>query len=1189
MENSLLTFDFSDIKQMPNMYICKPNDLTILGKIIDAYNINLNIKLGQINELSFSIPYYKEINHEIVKNPIFDLLKNRYLIKFQYENFLEYFIIDVPEDISDDNSMTKNLSCYSYAYSLTDDIVTYSNEESYSQNATEILNTILIDTFWSVGYIDASFDLMYRNFSFESKSCLDCCYDIATTFSAVITFDTINYKVNLYNLDNFGLDRGLTFNYGKYIKNISSKINTDNFATKLMVYGKDNLTISSANITGSPYLLNYMYFIYPFERHSETGEVIKSSDYMSDGLCGSLLDYDSMISQHQGEFSSLTSQKIDLREQVNTESENLNTLNTQMLVILDSLDIAQANNLDTEDLLLQRDSKQEYIDNKKKEINSLLFDITIDTPCTSSGNILLYLNDITMNIPLVSGDNTTAIALKICDYINNRYYNYDNKFPLNSTLKANYNANNIINIIHYTTEGKDILYSYFVDTDNTGFTCTFSDNVNNGLENQITNINYQIDSLTNLLSLEENFTEDELFELKKFTIKREIRNDYISDVDQLYEWSKKSFEDMYYPPRILELSIIDLFRTYDTGCQLEKGKVCIGENVKILYDQFNVNVSAKIIELDLNFDSNEINLTISSIKEISKDKDKFLKLINQSISTSVQLDANKSSWGGITSANNEIANILDIFRGNIKNEINFNVNNSIQINERGIYIANELDPLKYIIIQSGVIALTMDGGNTWKTAITPTHIVGDVIMGNLLCGINLKIDASNGDGKQFFTVDETGFKIYNMILSIIREDEKMRVNIDGENGIVIEKKNGSTWDNPIAMFSVDTNGVLNIRELKILNTQGNTVLDISGENNEINFDNFLTKFGTVYADNLNINGIDIRDELSELREIKTQITADGHIETMAANNSQLFTKFGFNPNHIKRYPNKIWNSSFNSYNPITLLAYYWNGGQIEFNSSFDDTTSLRISPSGIIFQEQIDGEGLPDSAWWNNQNSRYSLRKKGGSVKLSVHRLLDHTPLTIVNNYGETEISDSYLIFPSTEDWDDGYISFYCINPSSTGKQYLKIQNIDTVDAYIDAVQVEPDFTEYYPSFYTYGPKSYTTAEINSTETVEYGNADYNNLGGIEFILVYAYETMPVVTTDIAIDYNTNGDIGDELTGSDLRLVPVCMKDEISVNGTPTMLYSRIIVYCKGNNIPSSIASGKITLKANCYGRVSKT
>jgi len=1185
LENSLLTFDFSDIKQMPNMYICKPNDLTILGKIIDAYNINLNIKLGQINELSFSIPYYKEINHEIVKNPIFDLLKNRYLIKFEYENFLEYFIIDVPEDVSDDNSMTKNLSCYSYAYSLTDDIVTYSNEESYSQNATEILNTILIDNFWSVGYIDASFDLMYRNFSFESKSCLDCCYDIATTFSAVITFDTINYKVNLYNLDNFGLDRGLTFNYGKYIKNISSKINTDNFATKLMVYGKDNLTISSANITGSPYLLNYMYFIYPFERLTETGEVIKSSDYMSDGLCGSLLDYNSMINQHQGEFSSLTSQKIDLREQVNTESENLNTLNTEMLVILDSLDIAQANNLDTEDLLWERDTKQEYIDNKKKEINSLLFNITIDTPCTSSGNILLYLNDITMNIPLISGDNTTAIALKICDYINNRYYNYDNKFPLNSTFKAIYNGNNIINIIHYTVEDKNILYSYFVDTDNTGFTCAFSDNVNNGLENQITNINSQIDSLTSLLSLEENFTENELFELKKFTIKREIRNDYISDVDQLYEWSKKSFEDMYYPPRILELSIIDLFRTYDTGCQLEKGKVCIGENVKILYEQFNVNVSSKIIELVLNFDSNEINLTISSIKEISKDKDKFLKLINQSISTSVQLDANKSSWGGITSANNEIANILDIFRGNIKNEINFNVNNSIQINERGIYIANELDPLKYIIIQSGVIALTMDGGNTWKTAITPTHIVGDVIMGNLLCGINLKIDASNDDGKQFFTVDETGFKIYNMILSIIREDEKMRVKIDAVNGIVIEKKNGSTWDNPIAMFSVDTNGVLNIRELKILNTQGNTVLNISGENNEINFTNFITKNGVIEAENLKLNGMDIEDEFGK---VWSSITAQGNIETTASNNYPLMTKEGISPNFIKRYPNKVYNSSFNSYNPTTLEAYYWNGGQIEFNSSFDDTTSLRLIQNEICVQEQINGEGMHDSAWWRNQNSRYSLRQKGGAIKVSVHKLSDNLPLTIVDNSGDEEVSGLYLIYSAVDDWDNGYNTFYCINPIGTGKQYLKIQNIDTINSYIDCIQVEPDFTEYYPSFYSYGPRSFTSADISSSEIIEYGNIDYDSsieTGAVEFVLVYAYDTIPVITTDIAIDYNTNGDIGDELIGSDLRLVPVCMKDNIS----GTLLYSRIVVYCKGNNIPSSIASGKITLKANCYGRVNKT
>ena len=1174
MENSLLTFDFSDIKQMPNMYICKPNDLTILGKIIDAYNINLNIKLGQINELSFSIPYYKEINHEIVKNPIFDLLKNRYLIKFQYENFLEYFIIDVPEDISDDNSMTKNLSCYSYAYSLTDDIVTYSNEESYSQNATEILNTILIDTFWSVGYIDASFDLMYRNFSFESKSCLDCCYDIATTFSAVITFDTINYKVNLYNLDNFGLDRGLTFNYGKYIKNISSKINTDNFATKLMVYGKDNLTISSANITGSPYLLNYMYFIYPFERHSETGEVIKSSDYMSDGLCGSLLDYDSMISQHQGEFSSLTSQKIDLREQVNTESENLNTLNTEMLVILDSLDIAQANNLDTEDLLLQRDSKQEYIDNKKKEINSLLFDITIDTPCTSSGNILLYLNDITMNIPLVSGDNTTAIALKICDYINDRYYNYDNKFPLNSTFKAIYNGNNIINIIHYTTEDKDILYSYFIDTDNTGFTCTFSDNVNNGLENQIANINYQIDSLTNLLSLEENFTEDELFELKKFTIKREIRNDYISDVDQLYEWSKKSFEDMYYPPRILELSIIDLFRTYDTGCQLEKGKVCIGENVKILYDQFNVNVSAKIIELDLNFDSNEINLTISSIKEISKDKDKFLKLINQSISTSVQLDANKSSWGGITSANNEIANILDIFRGNIKNEINFNVNNSIQINERGIYIANELDPLKYIIIQSGVIALTMDGGNTWKTAITPTHIVGDVIMGNLLCGINLKIDASNGDGKQFFTVDETGFKIYNMILSIIREDEKMRVNIDGENGIVIEKKNGSTWDNPIAMFSVDTNGVLNIRELKILNTQGNTVLNISGENNEINFDNFLSKFGTIKADNLYLNGAKLKDSAGT---VTTEINTKGQILNTTNSGLNFIDRDGINAIVIKGEPNKCYGSNFEAKDNVTNIPNYWSGGQCSTEAVFSGTYSLKLIPNEISQQQQVNNEGFVDSSWMSGQDARISFRQKFGMVRVICLRQ-DGIPLTLTddsmaeivyNEDGSETINNlrtgASLDFTYVDEWRNGYRSFKVdLSSYPIGKFYIKFQNIDATNpTYLDQVQIESNYLNK-STIYSDGPRSFSVSELPIDLVSEDFIADWNS-SGVIFNFVKMYTDYP--NAQIKFSYSNRSEITTQITFSYSPIIT-------NIDGID--YYTGITVYPDGSNLPSSITNGKI-------------
>ena len=1191
--------DINKLTEIPILYICKPNKQII--SILDSYfDFNYNPKLSQIDELSFSILTDIEIDHQLIRNENFDLIKYKYLILLDFMSQRKYFVINTVESNSEENSYSKKVTCYSLEYNLSDEIINYSNEETdYSKNCTEIATILLENTIWTIGTISASLDLKYLQFSFSEQTCIDCLFSVATSFSALVFFDTENYTVsflddltseenieNIYNSTNYPL----VLDYGKYIQNLTYSPNPDTFCTHLRVLGANDLTINSVNITGGDELVDYYFFMHPFSR-LEDGTIVSHSDYMSDELCISIENFQSKISTYEGQYATLTDNKIALQEQVNSKNTELSNLNIEMLVILDSLDIAQSNGQDTDDLIWQRNTKQEYIDNKKKEIYSLLFNITIDTPCTSSGNILLYLNDITMNIPLISGDNTTAIALKICDYINNRYYNYDNKFPLNSTFKAIYNGNNIINVIHYTTEIGNALFSYIDDTDSTGVTGTFTDNVNNGLENQIADIDSQMLAISNDLAMENNFSDDNIFELKQSYIKkRQIRNDSISNPKILLEYGKSQFKKYYSIPISLDIDLVDMYNCLDVGCQIDRYHIKVGEIIRCKYDKFSIDVKAIITEIDYSYDNGSVTIVINNIADISKDKDKFLALLNKNISTTIEFNNLKTDFNSINGTNNQVANIIETLQGKYTGELNLASNEYCSLDRRGLTATDPNDPKRILRLTHGILGLSKTGGDNFETCISADGIVAEKLIGEIILGNSLTIDASDAEGVQYFTVNQNGFQIMNMILSLLRSDNKSRIIINPTVGFSIQQNKATPpAEDWVDVITIDNNGVINLRELKLNNTEGNTVLNLSGLSNEINFDNFLTKFGTVYADNLNINGMEIKDELSELREIKTQITTDGHIETMAANNSQLFTKFGFNPNHIKRYPNKIWNSSFNSYNPITLLADYWNGGQIEFNSSFDDTTSLRISPSGTIFQEQINGEGLPDSAWWNNQNSRYSLRKKGGAIKLSVHRLLNNEPLTIVNNYGETEISDSYLIFPSTEDWDDGYISFYCLNPISSGKQYLKIQNIDTVDAYIDAVQVEPDFTEYYPSFYTYGPKSYTTAEISSTETLEYGNADYNNLGGIEFILVYAYETMPVVTTDIAIDYNINGDIGDELIGSDLRLVPVCMKDEISVNGVPTMLYSRIIVYCKGNNIPSSIASGKITLKANCYGRVSKT
>jgi len=659
--------DLTKLNEIPKLYICKPNKQTI--SILDSFfNYQFNPKLSQINELNFSILTDIEIDNQLVRNKDFDLLKYKYLIRLEFMNQIEYYVINSIESVSDQNTFLKNVNCYSLAFNLSDEIITYSNEDTdYSKNCSEIVSIVLENTVWQIGAISASLDLKYLQFSFSSQTALDCLNSIATSFSALLYFNTVNYTVSLSDdltsIENIekianSTNYALVFDYGKYIQSLNLKPNSDSFCTHLCVIGANDLTINSVSITGSDTLVDYSYFMFPFSR-DEFGNIIRHSDYMSDQLCISIEDYNSKISSYEGQFESLTNQKISLQSTLNTKYTQLNTLNTEMLVILDSLDIAQVNNQDTDDLLWERDTKQDYIDAKKKEINSLIFDITIDTPCINSGNILLYLNDITMNIPLVSGDNTTAIALKICDYINDRYYNYDNKFPLSSTFKAIYNGNNIINVIHYTVEEGNALFSYIEDVDNTGVTGTFSDNVNNGLENQIVNINSQIDSLTSLLSLEENFTEEELFELKQsYVKKREIRNDNISNPKILLEYGRNEFKKYSSLPISIELSLIDLYNCLDVACQLDRNKLKLGEIVRVKYDKFYIDIKCIITEFSYDYDQGSIDVVISNIADISKDRDKYLALLNQSISTSVELASSKSDWNKINSTNNSVASKL---------------------------------------------------------------------------------------------------------------------------------------------------------------------------------------------------------------------------------------------------------------------------------------------------------------------------------------------------------------------------------------------------------------------------------------------------------------------------------------------------------------------------------------------------
>jgi len=386
------SIDYNKKPQKPQLFLCKP-DRTIIAKLKEAYNIEQKLKLGNINELTFDLPIVVDIHGKLVDNSHIDMIKKRYLIKVVVGNFSEWYIIDEITKSSDDEEDYVSVHCFSLGYELKDkNIIEYKKD---NVNATQVLTDILKNTIWTTGYIDADFDLKYRSFDVTNTTVLDFVFQIAETFGALIIWDTENRVINLYNPDNVGTDKGLTISYKKYLKAINQEDKDDNVVTRLKVFGKDGLSIERVNPTGTNYIEDFSYFIYPFERDTNKN-VIKHSDYMSDGLCNALLDYQELIESKTSEFNNYLSQLENLQDTLAIKQSELQTLQEQLNAVLDAIDEAQTTGQDASSLIAQRDDLNSQITAKQNEINQVNTDIaSVQSQIDNIRNVLKLENNFT--------------------------------------------------------------------------------------------------------------------------------------------------------------------------------------------------------------------------------------------------------------------------------------------------------------------------------------------------------------------------------------------------------------------------------------------------------------------------------------------------------------------------------------------------------------------------------------------------------------------------------------------------------------------------------------------------------------------------------------------------------------------------------------------------------------------------
>lgn len=600
------------------LFLAKPNR-KIIATLNESYNKEVSFKLGNVNELTFSLPYEIDVNHVLVKNPHVDILRDRYLIKLEYHHMEEWYIItNIVENSEDNDSL--DVTCYLLPYKLKDTPIriyeqdainiyqvmnggTYTDSSGISEEIPGILN----ETTWTLGYVDADIATKYRGYSFSSTTVLDAILQIAETLNALIIWDTENKKISFRNAETYGIDRGLVLSYGRYLRSLSRESNGDEMVTRLKLFGKEDLSIQSINPTGQNYIEDYSFFMYPFSR-DENHNVTKSSYYMSDELCHAILDYTEYVEYKNGNFSKFLEQKSSIQKALDERNLELVALKEEMIIIENNLDLANSMNHDSSTYVTKKNEKQQQIDAKTNEINAL-----------------------------------------------------------NATLNS---------------------------------------------------VNKQINDLKGSLQYGTFFTDDLIKELHdNYVIYSEFHDEKYILAEDLMQDGKKQFEKLKQPQVVLNISLIDFMKIVEA--QKDWDKLRLGDTVTIKYEKMGIEMSAKIIEIEISEDGEEITLTIANTKDLLSDEERLIKLLYQNSSASTQLDMNKSKWDGIEATKSQVEEFYNGAISAVKNKIEAGIDSKLTITERGLLSQTIDDENSYLIIQNGILASTNDHGNTWKHAFTP--------------------------------------------------------------------------------------------------------------------------------------------------------------------------------------------------------------------------------------------------------------------------------------------------------------------------------------------------------------------------------------------------------------------------------------------------------------------------------------
>lgn len=374
MQNQFL-LDINPNIELPkyDLILTKLNEEPITS-LKNIENFEIKAYFANIDEISFRIPFYRTDNDGTqVKNELFDLVDGSMMVLL---NDMQYFILTKPEIKTDEKTgkIYKDILGYSREYEFAQKrlvgyegvsrkIYDYNNDIDENGLEWGFFNHVLKNTSWRLGYINSNVLAKRRHISFAKATYLQAFQEIQKTFGCLFKYDTINKVIDIYEVTQLGKNQGLYISDRNFINNLNQTINHDEIKTRLFLYGKDNISIQSINVTGQPYIENFDFF--------------KSTKYMSQGLIDSLNRYEEYIATKDGVFRGYLEELETLNSNLLNAKIELADLITQLKLIENTFDNVISENEPTENINDQLTKKIQEVNDKQIEIDTISSQIDV--------------------------------------------------------------------------------------------------------------------------------------------------------------------------------------------------------------------------------------------------------------------------------------------------------------------------------------------------------------------------------------------------------------------------------------------------------------------------------------------------------------------------------------------------------------------------------------------------------------------------------------------------------------------------------------------------------------------------------------------------------------------------------------------------------------------------------------------